>query len=291
MSTPPKTGKVIAVSGNMVSVRFDTVVMQNEVAYILVEGARLKSEVIRIRGNDADLQVFESTNGIHKGDPVEFTGELLSVQLGPGLLTQVFDGLQNPLPQLAEKSGFFLERGEYLYPLDKEKTWSFTPSAKVGDVLTAGEEVGSVPEGLFRHRIMVPFAWLGEWKITWVAEAGDYNIVTPVAKATNGHEERNITMVQAWPVKIPISCYKEKMLASEPLVTKMRIIDTFFPIAKGGTFCTPGPFGAGKTVLQHNLSRNSEADIVIVAACGERAGEVVEILREFPHLKIGRAHV
>lgn len=284
MSTQPKTGKVIAVSGNMVSVRFDTVVMQNEVAYILTEDKRLKSEVIRVRGNDADLQVFESTNGIHKGDPVEFTGELLSVQLGPGLLTQVFDGLQNPLPQLAEKSGFFLERGVYLYPLDQEKNWDFTPSVEVGAILTAGEEVGAVPEGLFKHKIMLPFAWLGEWKITWVAPAGEYNIVTPIAKATNGNEERNITMVQAWPVKIPISCYKEKMLASEPLVTQMRIIDTFFPIAKGGTFCTPGPFGAGKTVLQHNLSRNSEADIVIVAACGERAGEVVEILREFPHL-------
>jgi len=285
MADKEKPGKVVAVNGNMVSVAFETSVIQNEVAYVLSEGAQLKSEVIRIRGNEADLQVFESTQGIKIGDSVSFSGELLSVSLGPGLLTQVYDGLQNPLPQLAEQTGFFLPRGVYCYPLDKEASWDFTPTATVGDRLSAGDAVGTVPEGIFTHRIMVPFAWSGKWEITWVAEAGAMTIEQTVAKATDGTQEREITMVQTWPVKIPITAYKEKLLPRDPLITQQRIIDTFFPVAQGGTFCTPGPFGAGKTVLQHALSQHSQVDIVIVAACGERAGEVVEILREFPHLE------
>lgn len=286
MSDMLLTGKVTGVNGNMVSVAFDDRVTQNEVAFVLTDGNdRLKGEVIRVRGREADIQVFESTTGIKVGNKVEFSGQLLSVELGPGLLTQVYDGLQNPLPQLAAQAGYFLKRGLYIYPLDREKTWHYSPTAKVGDSLKAGDTIGSVPEGIFTHRIMLPFAWAGEWDITWTAEAGAYNIDTVVAKAKNGDEERNITMVQTWPVKIPISCYDEKLMPREPLVTQVRIIDTFFPVAKGGTFCTPGPFGAGKTVLQHALSQRSEVDIVIVAACGERAGEVVEILREFPHLE------
>ena len=285
MADKEKPGKVVAVNGNMVSVAFETSVIQNEVAYVLSEGAQLKSEVIRVRGNEADLQVFESTQGIKIGDSVSFSRELLSVCLGPGLLTQVFDGLQNPLPQLAQQTGFFLSRGVYCYPLDKEATWDFTPTAAVGDRLSAGDTVGTVPEGIFTHRIMVPFTWSGKWEITWVAEAGAMTIEQTVAKATDGTHEQEITMVQTWPVKIPITAYKQKLLPRDPLVTQQRIIDTFFPVAKGGTFCTPGPFGAGKTVLQHALSQFSQADIVIVAACGERAGEVVEILREFPHLE------
>ena len=280
-----KTGSVTGVNGNMVSVAFDESVTQNEVAFVITgDGERLKSEVIRVRGREADLQVYESTSGIKVGDKVEFSGNLLSVELGPGLLTQVYDGLQNPLPELAAKAGYFLKRGLYVYPLDREKKWQYTPVAKVGDVLKAGDTVGTVPEGIFTHRIMLPFAWQGEWTVKSVCEAGDYSIEKVVATATNGAEERNVTMVQTWPVKVPITCYGERLMPHEPLVTQMRIIDTFFPVAKGGTFCTPGPFGAGKTVLQHALSQRSEVDVVIVAACGERAGEVVEILREFPHL-------
>ena len=286
MSENSLGGKVTGVNGNMVSVAFTDRVTQNEVAYVVTgDKARLKSEVIRVRGREADIQVFESTAGVKIGDDVEFTGQMLSVELGPGLLQQVYDGLQNPLPELARQAGYFLKRGLYVYPLDREKAWDYTPVAKVGDTLRAGDTVGTVPEGIFTHRIMLPFAWDGEWKITWAIGAGSHPITTVVAKASNGAEEREITMVQTWPVKIPITSYQEKLLPREPLVTQVRIIDTFFPVAKGGAFCTPGPFGAGKTVLQHALSQRSEVDIVIVAACGERAGEVVEILREFPHLE------
>ncbi|MBQ6470923.1 MAG: V-type ATP synthase subunit A [Victivallales bacterium] len=280
-----QTGKVTGVNGNLVSVAFDARVIQNEVAFVqLADGTRLKSEVIRVRGREADLQVFESTVGVKVGDNVEFTGDLLSVELGPGLLTQVYDGLQNPLPELAKQTSYFLQRGLYVYPLNREKRWNYQPVAKCGDTLKAGDTVGTVPEGIFQHRIMLPFAWSGEWQIVETASPGEYNITHVIAKASNGQETRNITMVQKWPVKIPVTCYKEKLLAHDPLITQVRIIDSFFPVAKGGTFCTPGPFGAGKTVLQHALAQRSEADIVIVAACGERAGEVVEILREFPHL-------
>ncbi len=284
--TTMKTGRVTGANGNLVSVAFDTSVIQNEVAFVKVsDGARLKSEVIRVRGGQADMQVFESTGGVKVGDPVEFTGQLLSVELGPGLLTQVFDGLQNPLPRLAEES-LFLKRGTYIYPLDDKRQWEYTPVAKVGDELFAGDEVGWVPEGIFHHKIMLPFAWAGVWRITWTIEAGSYSIRTVVAKAANeAGEEREVTMVQSWPVRMPINAYREKLLPTEPMVTQVRSIDTFFPVAKGGTFCTPGPFGAGKTVLQHALSQRSEADIVIVAAVGERAGEVVEILQEFPVLE------
>ena len=281
-----KTGRVTGVNGNLVSVAFDTSVRQNEVGFVEVsDGARLKSEVIRVRNREADMQVFESTAGIKVGDAVEFTDQLLSVELGPGLLTQVFDGLQNPLPRLADES-LFLKRGTYLYPLDTERLWNYSVTAPVGAELQAGDEVGWVPEGIFHHKIMLPFGWQGTWKITWTITPGDYNIRTVIAKAANeSGEEREIKMVQSWPVRIPIRTYKEKLLPEEPLVTQFRTIDTFFPIAKGGTFCTPGPFGAGKTVLQHGLAQRSEADVVIVAAVGERAGEVVEILQEYPVLE------
>jgi len=279
-------GKIVGINGNLLTVEFETYVTQNEVAYAISGEERLKCEVIRVRGKRADLQVFEDAVGLQIGYDVEFTDELLSVELGPGLLTMVFDGLQNPLNALAEKSGFFLQRGLYLPALDYEKEWEFTPSAKIGDKVSAGDKVGSVPEGIFEHRIMAPFTLKGQWEVTEVVEKGNYKIGDTVAKIANEKgESRDVTMVQLWPVKIPINCYKEKLLPSEPLITQQRIIDTFFPVAVGGTFCVPGPFGAGKTVLQHALSQYAEADIVIVAACGERAGEVVEILREFPHLE------
>lgn len=279
-------GRITGVNGNLVTVEFDTYVTQNEVAYAMIGDKQLKAEVIRVRGRRADLQVFESTVGLKVGDPIQFTDDLLSVTLGPGLLKQVYDGLQNPLNKLAEKSGFFLERGVYLDALDYDSLWAFTPTASVGDKLRAGDSIGWVPEGIFQHQIMLPFAFRGVWTLSWVADAGEYNLRTVIAKATNEKgEEKEITMTQKWPVKIAIDCYREKLLPVKPLITQQRIIDTFFPVAQGGTFCTPGPFGAGKTVLQHSLSKHAEADIVIVAACGERAGEVVEILREFPELE------
>jgi len=276
---------VTGINGNLIRVHFQDYVIQNEIAYVLLGEERLKCEVIRVRGDQAEMQIFEDSKGIKVGDPVEFTHELLSVELGPGILKMVYDGLQNPLNELAEKSGFFLQAGMYLSPLDREKLWDYTPKLSVGDTVRAGDTIGTVPEGIFEHHIMVPFAWQGEWKVEWLKEGGQFNIDTVLIKAKNQHgEEREATMVQTWPVKRPITCYKEKLLPSETLVTQTRIIDTFFPVARGGTFCIPGPFGAGKTVMQHALSQYSQADVVVVAACGERAGEVVEILREYPHL-------
>ena len=280
------TGHIVGVNGNMLTVEFETAVTQNEVAFAVLGDIRLKAEVIRVRGRRADLQVYENTAGLKIGDTVEFTNDLLSVELGPGLLTQVYDGLQNPLNKLAEKSGFFLQRGLYMNALDYERQWEFTPLAKIGDRLTAGSYIGFVPEGIFKHYIMLPFLFRGTWELVDIAAPGSYRLRDCIAKAKNEKGEiREITMVQKWPVKIPVSCYREKMMPVNPLTTQQRIIDTFFPVAQGGTFCTPGPFGAGKTVLQHAISQHAEADVVIIAACGERAGEVVEILREFPHLE------
>ena len=278
-------GKVVAVNGNMISVAFDGVVSLNEVGYVHVAGKKLKSEVIRIRNGQAQLQVYEMTKGISTGDEVEFTGELLSVELGPGLLGQVFDGLQNPLPQLAEQAGYFLERGIYLDAIPDERVWSFTPVAKVGDTVRRGDVLGSVPEGPFSHKIMVPFGMYGTYTIKSIKDAGDYKLKDAVAVlADEKGEETEVSMSFQWPVKRAVDCYAERLKPEETMVTKVRLIDTFFPVAKGGTYCIPGPFGAGKTVLQHTTSRNADVDVVIVAACGERAGEVVEILKEFPEL-------
>lgn len=278
-------GKVVAVNGNMISVAFDGVVSLNEVGYVHVAGKKLKSEVIRIRNGQAQLQVYEMTKGISTGDEVEFTGELLSVELGPGLLGQVFDGLQNPLPQLAEQAGYFLERGIYLDAIPDERVWAFTPVAKVGDTVRRGDVLGSVPEGPFTHKIMVPFGMYGTYTVRSIKAAGDYKLKDAVAVlADEKGEETEVSMSFQWPVKRAVDCYAERMKPEETMVTKVRLIDTFFPVAKGGTYCIPGPFGAGKTVLQHTTSRNADVDVVIVAACGERAGEVVEILKEFPEL-------
>ncbi len=278
-------GRIVGVNGNLLTVEFDSPVVQNEVAYARLGDVRLKSEVVRVRGRYAEMQVFEDTTGLKVGDPVDFTGELLTVELGPGLLAQVYDGLQNPLPELAAKCGFFLARGTYLQALDRSKKWAFKPSAKKGDEVRAGDALGAVPEGIFEHRIMVPFGFAGRLKVEEVAAAGSYGIEHVVAKLKDEQGAvREVTMVQRWPVKFPIKCYAERLRPTEPLVTKVRIIDTFFPVARGGTYCIPGPFGAGKTVLQQITSRHADVDIVIVAACGERAGEVVETLREFPEL-------
>lgn len=279
-------GKIVGVNGNLIRVAFDGAVAQNEVGFAkLASGVELKSEVIRIRGDYAELQVFEDTTGLKAGDEVRFTGELLSVELGPGLLTQVFDGLQNPLPELAEECGFFLQRGKYLPALPRDVKWAFTPVAKVGDVVTGGDTLGTVPEGIFKHRIMVPFKCRGSLTVESIVPAGEHVVedVVAVLKDENGNSVE-VKLYQTWPVKIPIKNYAERLRPSKPLTMQQRIIDTFFPVMQGGTFCTPGPFGAGKTVLQQLMSRYADVDIVILTACGERAGEVVETLREFPEL-------
>ena len=279
------TGYVTGVNGNLVSARFSGSVRKNEVGFVKIGNDRLKGEVIRISGDAVSMQIYEMTNGIQVGDEVELTGELLSVELGPGLLTQVYDGLQNPLPKLAEQCGFFLERGVYLDPIP-DKEWEFTPCVKPGDAVLAGDAVGSVPEGQFTHLIMAPFDLKDEgWRVKSVKEKGVYHVRSTVAVLENGAgEEKALSMVFSWPVKQPIRCYEERLRPDETLVTKIRCIDTLLPVAKGGTFCVPGPFGAGKTVLQHMEAKNADVDIVIVAACGERAGEVVEVLKEFPEL-------
>jgi len=280
-----KYGKIIGINGNMITVACENDIIQNEVGYAVAGEELLKAEVIRIRGNQAFMQVFESTKGLKIGDRVEFTGQMLSVQLGPGLLGMVYDGLQNPLHDLAEQFGFFLKRGAVIEPLDSEKNWAFEPRVKSGDSIQAGLSVGVVTEGIFEHPIFVPFYLRGEYIVKSVVAAGNYKINDTVAVIIDEKgAETSLKMYFDWPVKIPITNYRNKFVPTEPLVTQTRIIDTFFPIAKGGTYCIPGPFGAGKTVLQQVTSRFAEADVVIIAACGERAGEVVETLREFPEL-------
>ncbi len=283
--TNQNTGKVVSVNGNLLSVEFKGRVSMNEICYVMVGNTALKSEVIRIRGNIAQIQVYEMTNGIKMGDTVEFTGDMLSAELGPGLLGQIFDGLQNPLPLLAEKAGWFLERGIYEAALDSEKKWEFTPTAKIGDRLQAGDYVGTVPEGAFTHKIFLPFYLLGAYTVKSVAQKGEYTLKDTVAVVTDEQgKEISLTLSFKWPVKRAINCYSERLAPKETMETKVRLIDSFFPVAKGGTYCIPGPFGAGKTVLQHTTSRNADVDIVIIAACGERAGEVVETITEFPEL-------
>ncbi len=275
----------------MVAARFKTYAIQNEVAFVIRGQERLKSEVIRIRGNTAELQVFESTAGLKIGEEVEFTGDLLSVELGPGLLGQIFDGLQNPLPQLAEKCGFFLKRGAYLRALPDDVGWTFTPTVKAGDLVRGGEKLGYVPEMMFEHFIMVPFGLHGSMEVVNIANAGTYTLKDRIAQVKDsGGKIHDVYLSQYWPVKIPIHAYAEKLKPTQPLVTKMRIIDSVFPVCRGGTYCIPGPFGSGKTVLQQLTSRHARVDIVIVAACGERAGEVVETLRTFPHLNDPRTN-
>lgn len=279
-------GRVVGVNGNMVTARFERNVRMNEVAYIAVGDLRLKAEVIRVRGKECDMQVFEDTRGIRVGDVVRFSEQLLAVELGPGLLSMVYDGLGNPLQELAEKTGFFLQRGTYLQTLPRDRVWRWTPVAREGTTVRAGNCLGTVPEGQFTHRVMVPLGLVGTARVTWVAPAGEYNVDHVVAKVElPSGEVRELSMVQQWPVKRPITAYAERLLPSKPLTTRIRIVDAFFPVAEGGTACVPGPFGAGKTVFQQAVSRYGDADVVIVAACGERAGEVVETLREFPELE------
>lgn len=277
-------GKVMKAFGNLLQVKFDGHIRQGEVSMVKVGDLKLKGEVIEIVGDEAKVQVFEDTKGVEYETPVEFTGELLEAELGPGLLTSILDGLQNPLEEVAIQAGLFLPRGVYISALSRKQKWDYIPTAKVGQVVERGDTLGTTMEGRFHHHIMVPFSLYGKYKITWVVHQGSYNVDTVVAKAKDeSGKEYQFTMVQKWPIKNAL-VHGEKIKPEKMLVTGSRIIDTQFPIMKGGTFCSPGPFGAGKTVLQHHLSKYSSVDIVVVTACGERAGEVVEILREFPHL-------
>lgn len=287
----PARARVLGVNGNIVRIEVQSgPIMKNEVAFVRVGDERLKSEVLRVYGNIADLQVFEETDGVRFGDRVELTGQMLSLTLGPGMLGVIYDGLQNPLVNLAQQDGFFLKRGRDLYPLDSRTKWDFEPAKKPGDKVLAGDTLGSVKEKNIRHHIMAPFDLVGTAEIVSI-ESGSRTTRQPVAVLRDSRgREREVTMTQDWPVRRPIpqqmlkSRLVERRFPSEPLITTTRIIDTFFPVARGGTACVPGPFGAGKTVLQGLIARYCTVDIVIVVACGERAGEVVETIHDFAEM-------
>ncbi|MCP4396936.1 MAG: V-type ATP synthase subunit A [bacterium] len=287
-----RTARIVIVRESLVTIEVEnTSIRKNEVGYICVGEERLMAEVLRVQGKTADLQVFEDTRGVRVGDIVELSGDMLSVSLAPGILGQVFDGLEKPLAVIADEHGFFLPRGVNVLPLNQQKKWNFTPSVSIGDKLVAGQMIGTVPEGQFLHKIMIPFSEKAEVEIVWIQQ-GSFTINTPVARIqAEGGEERELTMVQRWPVRRPIPegmirrRTAERLYPNEPLTTTQRIIDTFFPIARGGTACIPGPFGAGKTVLQSLIARYSTIDIVVIVACGERAGEVVETIVEYPEMK------
>ena len=278
------SGGVVEAFGNLLHVQFEGDIRQGEVAEVQVGEERLLAEVIEIAGSIAKLQVFEDTRGVKLNTPVVFNGHLLEAELGPGLLTSIFDGLQNPLEEVAEKTGLYLTRGIYIRPLDRKKTWEFTPTVQPGAVLKRGDAVGSVPEERFQHQIMVPFSHFGKVEIEWVEKKGTYPIDHVVASGKDEHGKKvEIRMIQKWPVKFPLR-EGRRIRPTRMMDTGLRILDTQFPVLKGGTFCSPGPFGAGKTVMQHHLSKYSAVDIVVIVACGERAGEVVEVLKTFPEL-------
>ena len=276
-------GSVKGIVANLVTIEADGPVAQNEICYITVGDTPLMSEVIRVGGKYAYAQVFESTRGMRIGDPVTFEGHMLEVTLGPGMLSKNYDGLQNDLDKM---EGVFLRRGSYTSALDEDKKWDFTPLAQVGDRLSAGAWLGEVTENFQPIKIMVPFSFEGIYTLKSLRPAGSYTIAETIAELVDEagtiHE---VTMQQKWPVKRPVTCYTSKPRPHKLLETGVRMIDTMNPIVEGGTGFIPGPFGTGKTVLQHAISKQAEADIVIIAACGERANEVVEVFKEFPELK------
>ena len=276
------TGKVTGIVSNLVTVQTDGPVSQNEICYIRIGDTRLMAEVIKVNGKNASVQVFESTRGLKNGNEVEFEDRMLEATLGPGLLSSCYDGLQNDLTTM---TGVFLKRGEYTDPLDHEKLWDFTPIAKPGDKVSAADWLGEVKEGWLPHKIMVPFSFEGEYTVKSVVPAGQYRIDQTVAVLTGEDgEDVNVTMTQKWPVKVPVKGYREKPRPSRIMETGVRVIDTLNPIAEGGTGFIPGPFGCGKTVLQHAIAKQGDAEVIVMAACGERANEVVEIFTEFPEL-------
>lgn len=285
LETEETTAIVLRAFGNLLQVQFAGNIRQGEICMIQVEeGVELKAEVIEIVGNIAKVQVFEDTRGICLGTPVVFKSCLLEAELGPGLISLIMDGLQNPLEKIADITGLFLSRGVYLPPLDRVKKWDFKEIAQVGDVLSRGDSIGYTMEERFQHQIMIPFSLYGKYKITWIIAPGSYTVDTVIAKGVDEKGiEHSFSMLQKWPVKMPLF-QGVKVKATEMMDTGLRILDTQFPVVKGGTFCSPGPFGAGKTVLQHHLAKYASVDIVIMVACGERAGEVVEVLQTFPQL-------
>ncbi len=275
-------GKVVGIVANLVTIEVDGPIGQNEICYIDLSGVKLMSEVIKIVGNLAYVQVFESTRGLYVGCNVEFMGRMLEVAMGPGMLSRNYDGLQNDLNKL---TGVYLKRGEYSEALDPEKKWHFKPSAKKGDTIIAADWIGEVLEGWIPHKIMVPFNYKGTGTIKSIASEGDYTVHDEIAVVVDENgEKRKLDMTMKWPVKVEVSCYVNKPRPFKILETSIRTMDTLNPIAEGGTGFIPGPFGCGKTVLQHEISKNAEADLIIVVACGERANEVVEIFKEFPEL-------
>jgi V/A-type H+-transporting ATPase subunit A len=275
-------GKVAGIIANLVIVEVDGPVSQNEICYINHAGIELMAEVIRIGSRNAYIQVFESTRGLKTGTRVEFTGHMLEATLGPGILSKNFDGLQHDLDKM---SGIFLQKGDYTHPLEIDKLWPFKPLAKIGDKVEAGSWLGEVTENWIPHKIMVPFKFKGEYKIKEIKTEGEYKIYDTIAVLENKKGDKlEVSMVQKWPVKIPIRTYSEKPRPFDFLETGIRVIDSLNPIVEGGTGFIPGPFGTGKTVLQHALMKQAEADMIVVAACGERANEVVEIFAEFPEL-------
>ena len=275
------TGTVTGIVSNLVTVKCDGPVSQNEICYISTGGTRLMAEVIKVSGVNASVQVFESTRGLKNGDTVEFTKKMLEVTLGPGLLSSCYDGLQNDLTTM---TGVFLKRGEYTPALDSEKKWAFTQIAQVGQCVSAGDWLGEVKEGWLPHKIMVPFSFEGEYTVKWLAPEGEYTVNDKIAVLEGPEGDVDVTMSQKWPVKVAIKAYKEKPRPEKIMETGVRVIDTLNPIAEGGTGFIPGPFGCGKTVLQHAIAKQGDADVIVMAACGERANEVVEIFTEFPEL-------
>ena len=276
------TGRVNGIISNIVIVKADGAVGQNEICYVHTGDTRMMAEVIKVIGDAAYVQVFDSTRGLKIGDPVEFEGHMLEATLAPGILSRNYDGLQNDLEKM---DGLFISRGSITDPIDYDKTWEFKPLAKAGDKVSAASWLGEVKEQWVAHKIMVPFVMTGSYTVKSVAPAGEYRVTDTIAVVTDAQgQDHDITMVQKWPVKQAVRCYDEKPRPSRVMETGVRAIDTFNPLAEGGTGFIPGPFGAGKTVLQHAISKQAEADVIIIVACGERANEVVEIFAEFPEL-------
>ena len=276
------TGRVNGIISNIVIVKADGAVGQNEICYVYAGNTRMMAEVIKVMGDDAYVQVFDSTRGLKIGDRVEFEGHMLEVTLAPGLLSRNYDGLQNDLEKM---EGLFIARGSVTEPIDFAAEWEFKPLAKAGDRVSAASWLGEVQEKWIAHKIMVPFTMTGSYTVKSVVPAGKYKVTDTMAVVTDADGvDHEITMVQKWPVKQAIRCYTEKPRPSRVMETGVRAIDTFNPMAEGGTGFIPGPFGAGKTVLQHAISKQADADVIIMVACGERANEVVEIFKEFPEL-------
>lgn len=276
------TGRVNGIISNIVIVKADGAVGQNEICYVYCGDTKMMAEVIKVIGDDAYVQVYDSTRGLKIGDKVEFAGHMLEATLAPGLLSRNYDGLQNDLEKM---ESLFIERGSITDPVDFERKWAFKPLAKVGDKVSAAAWLGEVQEQWVAHKIMVPFIMTGNYTVKSIAAEGEYKVTDTIATVTDSDgNEYPITMVQRWPVKQAVRCYDEKPRPSKVMETGVRAIDTFNPLAEGGTGFIPGPFGAGKTVLQHAISKQADADIIIMIACGERANEVVEIFKEFPEL-------